>query len=150
MRLNHQFHQFYSPTDIKAQNKALLMKFLHKFYNKVDLPWVHLTWKCFFYKRAAPPCAQSSVGSFWWRDILIFHSYFKKLDAGTAHRGVNIMFWSDSWNFGILKKLFPQLHSYAKKPSCSKIKVHLVLKWRPWSWRRKHVSYEEHIGAHKM
>lgn len=41
--------------DIKAHNTALLLKFLHKFYNKHDLfflsvnkhdlPWVHLTWK---------------------------------------------------------------------------------------------------------
>jgi hypothetical protein len=29
--------------DIKSQNNALLMKFLDKFYNKVDIPWVTLT-----------------------------------------------------------------------------------------------------------
>jgi hypothetical protein len=29
--------------DIKSQNNALLMKFLDKFYIKVDIPWVTLT-----------------------------------------------------------------------------------------------------------
>lgn len=28
--------------DIEKQNKALLLKNLHKFFNKADLPWVHL------------------------------------------------------------------------------------------------------------
>lgn len=29
--------------DIESQNDALLMKFLDKFYNNVDVPWVNLT-----------------------------------------------------------------------------------------------------------
>ena len=29
--------------NLKIQNEALLMKFLHKFYNKLDIPWVQLT-----------------------------------------------------------------------------------------------------------
>jgi hypothetical protein len=29
--------------DLRAQNTALLLKFLHKFYNKKDLSWVQLT-----------------------------------------------------------------------------------------------------------
>lgn len=49
--------------DIKAHNKALLLKFLHKFYTKANLHWVDLIWKC-FYKRGAPPHAHSPTGSF--------------------------------------------------------------------------------------
>jgi hypothetical protein len=30
--------------NLKNHNSALLMKFMHKFYNKLDLPWVELTW----------------------------------------------------------------------------------------------------------
>jgi hypothetical protein len=30
--------------DIQSQNEALLMKFLDKFYNHADVPWVSLTW----------------------------------------------------------------------------------------------------------
>lgn len=29
--------------DLGTQNTALLLKFLHMFYNKMDLPWVNLT-----------------------------------------------------------------------------------------------------------
>jgi hypothetical protein len=31
--------------NIEKQNKALLMKNLHKFFNKLDIPWVHLVWE---------------------------------------------------------------------------------------------------------
>jgi hypothetical protein len=30
--------------DIEKQNKALLLKNLHKFFNKSDIPWVNLIW----------------------------------------------------------------------------------------------------------
>lgn len=28
--------------DLKTQNEALLLKHLHKFFNRADIPWVHL------------------------------------------------------------------------------------------------------------
>jgi hypothetical protein len=31
--------------DLKAQNEALMLKNLHKFFNKVDVPWVQLVWE---------------------------------------------------------------------------------------------------------
>jgi hypothetical protein len=31
--------------DIEKQNKALLIKNLHKFFNRLDLPWIHLIWE---------------------------------------------------------------------------------------------------------
>jgi len=30
---------------IRRQNEALLLKNLHKFFNKLDLPWVNLIWE---------------------------------------------------------------------------------------------------------
>ena len=30
--------------NIKIHNDALLLKFLHKFYNKLDVPWVTMLW----------------------------------------------------------------------------------------------------------
>jgi hypothetical protein len=30
--------------DFQKQSATLLIKFLDKFYNKQDLPWVHLVW----------------------------------------------------------------------------------------------------------
>jgi len=31
--------------DLKVQNEALLLKNLHKFFNRLDIPWVHLIWE---------------------------------------------------------------------------------------------------------
>lgn len=31
--------------DIRKQNEALLLKNLHKFFNRLDIPWVSLVWE---------------------------------------------------------------------------------------------------------
>jgi hypothetical protein len=51
--------------DLAAQNKALLLKHLHKFFNKFEVPWIGLTWKVFYLASLAPQ-ARSPRGSFWW------------------------------------------------------------------------------------
>jgi hypothetical protein len=51
--------------DLAAQNIALLLKHLHKFFNKIEVPWVDLTWKA-FYSASLAPHARSPRGSFWW------------------------------------------------------------------------------------
>jgi hypothetical protein len=53
--------------NLELQNKALLMKNLHKFYNKADTPWVNIIWAN-HYSNSLP--SDKLVGSFWWRDIL--------------------------------------------------------------------------------
>ena len=50
--------------NIKLQNEALLMKFLHKFYNKMDIPWVQLLWDAYYTGKI--PHVVPPVGSFWW------------------------------------------------------------------------------------
>jgi hypothetical protein len=49
--------------NLGTHNTALLLKFLHKFYNKLDLPWVHQTWN-YLYKNGNPPHERHGVGSF--------------------------------------------------------------------------------------
>ena len=34
--------------DLKTQNEALLLKNFHKFFNRVDIPWVHLIWEKYY------------------------------------------------------------------------------------------------------
>jgi hypothetical protein len=34
--------------NLSLHNDALLMKFLHKFYSKADIPWVHLVWNNYY------------------------------------------------------------------------------------------------------
>ena len=53
--------------DFGKQNDGLLMKHLHKFYNKQDVRWVDLVWQYYSY---GVPHASKRCGSFWWRDIM--------------------------------------------------------------------------------
>jgi len=61
--------------DLKSQNEALLLKNLHKFFNRADIPWVHLVWEK-HYKNGRLP-NHIKRGSFWWRDILKLLDKFK-------------------------------------------------------------------------
>ena len=48
--------------NIKLQNEALLMKFLHKFYNHHDIPWGSLIWDSYYHESV--PHATTLCGSF--------------------------------------------------------------------------------------
>jgi hypothetical protein len=56
--------------NLRNNNSTLLMKFLHEFYNRADLPRVELTYWTHLYKNSRPPHERMNVGSFWWRDIM--------------------------------------------------------------------------------
>ena len=49
--------------NIKLQNEALLLKFLQKFYNRMDVPWVSLLWDNYYTDKI--PHAAEPLGSFW-------------------------------------------------------------------------------------
>jgi hypothetical protein len=55
--------------DLKNENSSLLLKFLHKLYNHEGLPWVQITWRC-FYQSAVMPHVKRPVGSCWWKDVI--------------------------------------------------------------------------------
>lgn len=107
--------------DIKTQNKALLLKFLDKFYHKKDTPWVQLTWTKLYANSQTPPQDRSPVGSFWWKDILGYFEDFKNLTTCRANKGDTLSFRSQVWINASekLKDMHPQLYSYARKPKCS-------------------------------
>jgi hypothetical protein len=91
--------------DLRAHNKALLVKFLHKFYNKVELPWVQLTWKA-FYSHHIPPHHRKQVESFW-RDVMSLSDNYLMMAACSANMGDTIYFLRDTWNPGVLQWKFP-------------------------------------------
>ena len=62
--------------DMENQNNALLMKYLDKFYNRADVPWVSLTWTKFYATTQTPPQSRSPVGSFLWKDIIKLFNKF--------------------------------------------------------------------------
>jgi hypothetical protein len=61
--------------DLAAQNKALLFKHIHKFFNKAKVSWVDLTWRAYYTAALAP---------FQYRGI-----------AKARVGGVTTMFWKD-------------------------------------------------------
>ena len=79
--------------DIKTQNKALLLKFLDKFYNHADIPWVKLTWDKLYHNNNTPPHARCHVGSFWWKDVLKLHVDFRSLARCNPKLGNSVKFW---------------------------------------------------------
>lgn len=50
--------------NLRSQNMALLLKSADKFYNKVNTPWVNLTWTV-FYNSSVPPHLKRPVGTFF-------------------------------------------------------------------------------------
>jgi hypothetical protein len=104
--------------DLRAQNTALLVKFLDKFYNHANLPWVHLTWQCFS-RRLKVPHVCNLVGSFWWRDVMSLSDNFLMVASCKAHSGLTCTFWKDSWDFGVLHHKFPQLFYFVRDQNIS-------------------------------
>ena len=47
--------------DLVNQNKALLLKNLHKFFNKENLPWENLLWETYYTE--TPPTGKPKVPS---------------------------------------------------------------------------------------
>lgn len=101
-----------------AQNKAMLMKHLHKFLNQVDIPWVSLTWKA-FYKNRLAPSPSKICGSFWWKDLVHLLEDFKGLSHCSVYNNSSCLFWKDLWNFGSLLVKWLHLFSFAKNQYAS-------------------------------
>jgi hypothetical protein len=53
---------------LRVQNEVLLLKNLHKFFNKANLPWVHLVWSQYYTNGKLP--SSMPKGSSWWRSML--------------------------------------------------------------------------------
>lgn len=63
--------------NLQTQNEALLLKNLHKFFSRVDIPWVHLVWEKYYSNGRLPNHVKK--GSFLWKDILKLLDKFKGL-----------------------------------------------------------------------
>jgi hypothetical protein len=70
---------------LETHNKALLLKFVHKFFNNHDLPWVNLVWNNYYRFDSLP--SGPNIGSFWWKSLLSLVQDFKGLAAPTVGNG---------------------------------------------------------------
>lgn len=97
--------------NLRIQNDALLMKQLHKFYIKADIPWVNLIWMRYYQNKV--PHASREVGSFWWKDVLRLNVLYRGMARCTVGDGSTVLFWNDLWLDGIISHEFPRLYSFA-------------------------------------
>jgi hypothetical protein len=104
--------------NLQTQNEALLLKNLHKFFNRHDTPWVHLIWKR-HYSNGALPSFSCRQGSFWWKDNLKLLDSFKGLAMANVFDGASCLFWDDLWLNKVPRLHYPQLFSFAKSTEIS-------------------------------
>lgn len=103
--------------NIEAQNKALLMKNLDKFFNRRDIPWVNLVWEVHYKNGKLPD--QIRKGSFWWRDVLKLIPQYKQMTVIQTKNGHSCLFWKDRWMNQTLQIDFPECFSFAKNKAIS-------------------------------
>jgi hypothetical protein len=107
--------------NFKKKNDALLMKYLDKFYNRANIPWVNLIRSSYY--DTSVPHAGKLCGSFWWRDIFKLVEDYCDVSFVKPSRGDSFLFWSDKWMFnGSIEPLsprFPRLFSYVLDPKIS-------------------------------
>lgn len=71
--------------NLYTQNECLILKHLHKIFNKSDVPWVHLIWNSYYSNGSLP--GTNSKGSFWWRDTLKTLTSFKGMASTSVSDG---------------------------------------------------------------
>ena len=82
--------------DLYIQNESLLLKHLHKFFNKCDIPWVQLMWNTHYIGDSIP--INDRKGSFWWKDIFKLMGKYKDMASVIIGDGSTCLFWSDLWH----------------------------------------------------
>lgn len=83
--------------NLQTQNEAFILKHLHKFFNKLPLPWVELIWDK-HYRNGKLPNTLVPKGSFWWRDALKLLDKYKGLASVVVSNGETCLLWEDLWN----------------------------------------------------
>jgi len=109
--------------NLQTHNEALLLKHLHKFFNRCNLPWVELVWDK-HYKNGRLPSSTVPKGSFWWRDALKLLDKYKGMASVIISNGQTCFLWNDMWNGQVRKLQYPELYSCAKNKSISLNKAH--------------------------
>ena len=99
-------------TDIFTQNKTLLMKNLHKFYNRHNIPWMHLIWESYY--NNGQLLGDNLVGSFWWKSNLALIDQYKALAKCNIGDGKSALFWDDVLHDSVLKHKFYHLYTFAR------------------------------------
>jgi hypothetical protein len=96
----------------------LLIKHLHKFYNKEDVPWVQLIWNT-HYLDGQIPHASANKGSFWFKDIMKYPDHFRGIASATIGVGDTVLLWGDVWNGHHLMSELRRVFSFVRNKNIS-------------------------------
>jgi hypothetical protein len=96
--------------NLATQNDALLLKNLHKFYNRLGIPWVKLIWENYYRNGVVPGLRPK--GSFWWKSLLKLLTAYKGISRVQIQDGNTVLLWHDSWANTIKNSHSPELFSY--------------------------------------
>jgi hypothetical protein len=102
---------------LRVQNEALLLKNLHKFFNKANLPWVYLVWSQYYSNGKLP--TNTSKGSSWWQFYfgkicgmvqfynthILSSSLLLKMKTFQCSQSDNMDLWRSLFTFHYLRKL---------------------------------------------
>jgi hypothetical protein len=102
---------------LDIQNKALLLKNLHKFYNNLEIPWVQLIRTSYYGNGRLP--GTNLEGSFWWKAHLKLIDLYKQMARCNLGNGNTVFFWTDLWNDNCLHQQFPHLITFVKRTDLS-------------------------------
>lgn len=100
--------------DLQKHNESLLMKYIHKFFNKQPVLWVQLVWDHYYSRGNLPLTGRPLRMSFWWRDILKLLEHFKTMSRVNIQSGASCLLWFDNWHNDYWHQSFPELFSFAK------------------------------------
>lgn len=90
----------------------MLMKFLHKFFSRADIPWVNLVWENYYSNGQLP---RQRV-RFWWRDVVKLLDTYKGMTKITVGDGKFVFLWKDLWNGQAKNQMWPELFSFVRNP----------------------------------
>jgi hypothetical protein len=90
--------------DLTTQNEVLLLKNLHKCFNRHDIPWVKLVWSSYYSNGQIP--GNHMEGSFWWKAHLKLLDKFKGISRCNIGDGKSAYLWTD---LGTDKLPFPKI-----------------------------------------
>jgi len=76
---------------LSIQNESLLLKNLHKIFNKLDLPWVHLLRNFHYPINGRLPVNNRKV-SFWWKDVSKLLTSYKGMATVIVNDGSFCLF----------------------------------------------------------
>lgn len=142
--------------NLKVQNDALILKVLHKFYNRLDIPWVQLIWDTYY--ADSVPHAVDTCGSFWWRELIQLMPVYRGITQIQVKCGSSTLFWKDNWNQAIYAEKYLRAFSYVSDEYSSvrefltastlhttfhlplSLQAHeefklLQAKWSQWHWK---------------